>query len=127
LGDLKLYRVPERVDVNAKGQKQVAMIVQPKAGFRRVYKGQSVYNGWHQPLLNLSPALVGENKKDKGLGLPLPSGKGMVFENTDMGNQLVGEITVKDRAVGDDIDWFPAGYASCPRQHDTCSADQEIT
>lgn len=106
LGDLKLYRVPERVNVNAKGQKQVAMIVQPKAGFRRVYKGQPIYHAGHQPLLNLSPTLVGENKKDKGLGLPLPSGKGMVFENADMGNQLVGEITVKDRAVGDEIDWF---------------------
>ncbi|HMU21487.1 MAG TPA: hypothetical protein PKC48_04320, partial [Sphingorhabdus sp.] len=56
--------------------------------------------------LNRSPALAGETKNCKGLGLPLPSGKGMVFENTDMGNQLVGEITVKDRAVGDDIDWF---------------------
>jgi hypothetical protein len=106
LGDLKLYRVPERVDVNAKGQKQVAMIVQPKAGFRRVYKGQPVYNGWHQPMVNLNPTLVGENKKDTGLGLPLPSGKGMVFENAAMGNQLVGEITVKDRAIGDDIDWY---------------------
>ena len=106
LGDLKLYRVPERVTVNAKGQKQVAMIVQPKAGLRRVYKGQPVYNGWHQPTVNLNPTLVGENKKDTGLGLPLPSGKGMVFENAAMGNQLVGEITVKDRAIGDDIDWF---------------------
>ncbi|MEP2494708.1 MAG: hypothetical protein ABJH21_09670 [Parasphingorhabdus sp.] len=37
LGDLKLYRVPERVMVNAKGQKQVAMIVQPDVSYERIY------------------------------------------------------------------------------------------
>jgi len=37
LGDLKLYRVPEPVTVNAKGQKQVAMIVKPGAAFDRIY------------------------------------------------------------------------------------------
>ena len=37
LGDLKLYRIPEPVTVNAKGQKQVAMIVKPGAKFDRLY------------------------------------------------------------------------------------------
>jgi hypothetical protein len=104
LGDLKLYRLQEKVDVNAKGQKQVAMLTQPKSKFRRVYRGEPVWPGWHQPLLMLTPTLVGKNGKEEGLGLPLPSGRGMVFENSAYGDQLVGEITVKDRAIGDDIE-----------------------
>jgi hypothetical protein len=104
LGDLKLYRVPERMTVNAKGQKQVAMLVQPSAKFRRVYRGEPVWPGWNQPLLALTPTLIGKNEKDVGLGLPLPSGRGMVFENSAYGGQLVGEVAVKDRAVGDEIE-----------------------
>jgi hypothetical protein len=36
LGDLKLYRVPMRVSVEAHARKQVAMLVQPAAVFERV-------------------------------------------------------------------------------------------
>ena len=104
LGDLKLYRIPERMTVNAKGQKQVAMLVQPDAKFRRVYRAEPILYNWHQALLNLTPMLIGKNEKMDGLGLPLPSGTGMVFENSAFGNQLIGEITVADRAVGDDIE-----------------------
>ncbi len=39
LGDLKLYRVPEPVTVNAKGQKQVAMLTQPGSKFETYYGG----------------------------------------------------------------------------------------
>ena len=112
LGDLKLYRIPERMTVNAKGQKQVAMLLQPKAKFRRVYRADPIGYGWHQPLMNLTPMLIGKNEKLDGLGLPLPSGTGMVFENSAYGNQLIGEIMVKDRAVGDEIELsLPASTA----------------
>lgn len=104
IGDLKLYRVPERVSVNAKGQKQVAMIVQPLAKFRRVYKAEPIWTYGHVPLTGLVPTLVGKNEKDVGLGLPLPSGRGMVFENSAYGGQLVGEVAVQDRAIGDEIE-----------------------
>jgi hypothetical protein len=104
LGDLKLYRIPERMTVNAKGQKQVAMLLQPKAKFSRVYRAEPIGYGWHQPLLSLSPMLIGKNEKVDGLGLPLPSGTGMVFENSAYGNQLIGEIMVKDRTIGDEIE-----------------------
>jgi hypothetical protein len=104
LGDLKLYRVPEKVNVNAKGQKQVAMLVQPKSKFRRVYRGEPLYPWGQQNLMALTPTLLGKNEKADGLGLPLPSGMGMVFENSNFGSQLIGEVTVKDRAIGDDIE-----------------------
>ncbi|MEQ1539265.1 MAG: hypothetical protein ABL928_10075 [Sphingorhabdus sp.] len=112
LGDLKLYRIPERMTVNAKGQKQVAMLVQPKSKFRRVYRAEPIGYGWHQPMLSLIPTLIGKNEKLDGLGLPLPSGTGMVFENSAYGSQLIGEIMVKDRAIGDDIELsLPASMA----------------
>ena len=38
LGDLKLYRLPERVDVAAAGQKQVALLRQPHVTFERGYR-----------------------------------------------------------------------------------------
>jgi hypothetical protein len=104
LGDLKLYRVPERMTVNAKGQKQVAMLVQPDAKFRRVYRGEPLWPWGQQPLLSLTPTLLGTNEKTEGLGLPLPSGRAMVFENSSFGAQLVGEAKVTDRAVGDEVE-----------------------
>jgi hypothetical protein len=112
LGDLKLYRVPERMTVNAKGQKQVAMLVKPEAKFSRIYRAEPIGYNWHQPLLSLTPMLIGKNEKVDGLGLPLPSGTGMVFENSAFGSQMIGEIMVKDRAVGDDIELsLPASMA----------------
>ena len=112
LGDLKLYRIPERMTVNAKGQKQVAMLLQPKAKFRRIYRADPIGYGWHQPLLSLTPMLIGKNEKLDGLGLPLPSGTGMVFENSAYGSQLIGEVMVKDRAIGDEIELsLPASMA----------------
>ena len=104
LGDLKLYRIPERVTVNAKGQKQVAMLVQPKSKFRRIYRATPISLWGHQPLMSLTPMLTGKNEKTDGLGLPLPSGTGMVFENSAFGSQLVGEIKIADRAIGDEIE-----------------------
>lgn len=105
LGDLKLYRVPERVDVKAKGQKQVAMIVKPKAEFELIYKndlaGYYGARGFHP----LFATLRSRNETDKGLGVPLPAGQGAVFEQVWDQNLLAGEITVADRAVGEKIEW----------------------
>jgi hypothetical protein len=105
LGDLKLYRVPEPVTVNAKGQKQVAMIVRPGAAFDRVYTANvdNRYDdeGQSQPMTIL---FRGENRKEKGLGLPMPSGQVMVFEDSDYGPLLAGQSTLNDRAVGDEIE-----------------------
>lgn len=110
LGDLKLYRIPEPVTVNAKGQKQVAMIVKPTAAFDRLYTATlSDYgDGESQPMTIL---FRGENRKEKGLGLPMPSGQIMVFEDSRFGPLLAGQTAVKDRAVGDEIE-LPIGTSS---------------
>lgn len=102
LGDLKLYRIPERVDVKAKGQKQVAMIVQPDAQYERIYKVQA--SKFADSSMPIPYILHSKNDKEKGLGLPLPSGKFAVFENSRFGRLLIGEGNIDDRAIGDKVE-----------------------
>jgi hypothetical protein len=105
LGDLKLYRVPEPVTVNAKGQKQVAMIVKPQGKFDRLYSMKvEDYYGDDGESLPMNILLRGENVKDKGLGLPMPSGEVMVFEDSNFGPLLAGETDLEDRAVGEEVE-----------------------
>jgi hypothetical protein len=105
LGDLKLYRIPEPVTVNAKGQKQVAMIVKPDAKFDRYYTAR-LEEPDYMELGESAPMAImlkAENKKDNGLGLPLPSGQAMIFEDSPFGPLLAGEAPLSDRAIGDDV------------------------
>lgn len=105
LGDLKLYRVPEPVSVNANGQKQVAMIVKPAAAFNRLYTANvDKHSGENGDSLPMTILFRGDNRKEKGLGLPMPSGQVMVFEDSSFGPLLAGQSTLKDRAVGDEIE-----------------------
>ncbi|MFM2021874.1 MAG: hypothetical protein RJB02_1582, partial [Pseudomonadota bacterium] len=103
LGDLKLYRIPEPVTVNAKGQKQVAMIVKPAAAFDRLYTASTAdfSDGESRPMTILFRS---ENRTEKGLGLPMPSGQVMLFEDSRFGPLLSGQTSLKDRAVGDEIE-----------------------
>ncbi len=102
LGDLKLYRIPEPVTVNAKGQKQVAMLVKPGAAFEHYYAANvDGAGGESQPMTLM---LRGENKTEKGLGLPMPQGQVMIFENSNYGPLLAGEDVLKDRAIGEEIE-----------------------
>lgn len=102
LGDLKLYRIPEPVTVNAKGQKQVAMLVKPGADFTHHYAASvQDYAMESQPMTLM---LRGKNTTEKGLGLPMPQGQMMIFENSKYGPLLTGETSLKDRAVGEDVE-----------------------
>jgi len=102
LGDLKLFRVPERVTVNAKGQKQVAMIVQPDVTYERVYVARA--GNFNQDSGAVSYVLRSRNDTNNGLGVPLPAGKVAVFENSFVGPLLAGETALQDRAVNDEIE-----------------------
>lgn len=104
LGDLKLYRVPEPVTVNAKGQKQVAMIVKPGSAFDRIYIANVDQYGDDGSSMPMQILLRSENLKEKGLGLPMPSGQVMVFEDSSFGPLLAGQSSLGDRAVGDDVE-----------------------
>ena len=102
LGDLKLYRVPERVAVNAKGQKQVAMIVQPGVTFKRIYVANA--GNYNENSASISYILRSRNDRASGLGVPLPAGKVAVFENSFVGPLLAGEGDLPDRAVDNEIE-----------------------
>ncbi|WP_417614197.1 DUF4139 domain-containing protein [Parasphingorhabdus sp.] len=102
LGDLKLYRVPERVTVNAKGQKQVAMIVQPKVTYDRIYVANA--RDYSDASAPISYILRSKNDRQNGLGVPLPSGKVAVFENSAFGPLLAGEGDLPDRTIDDEIE-----------------------
>ena len=118
LGDLKLYRVPMPVTVNAQGQKQVALMVQPKVQYRRLYTGrmqadmdwqypQGATQGIYVPReseSSLSWQIRGLNEKRDGLGLPLPSGQVAIYEGSRFGSLLAGESSLSDRAIGDDVE-----------------------
>lgn len=113
LGDLKLYRIPEPVTVNAKGQKQVAMLVKPSASFDLLYTAnvEEYADDESNDTFPMTTLFRSENRIENGLGLPMPQGQVMVFENSQYGPLLAGQTSLKDRAVGDELE-MAIGQAS---------------
>ncbi len=105
LGDLKLYRIPEKVDVKAKGQKQVAMIVQPDAQYRRIFVAD-VSEFEDGDTFPVEYILRSQNDRESGLGLALPSGHFSVFENSKYGPLLIGEGSLADSAIDEEVELF---------------------
>jgi hypothetical protein len=103
LGDLKLYRIPEPVTVAANSQKQVALLIQRGVAVQEVYRTRLPAVG-SDVLQPATRTLVTRNRKQEGLGLPLPSGGLVLF--TQRGGQpfLAGQGRVEDRAVGEDVE-----------------------
>ncbi len=110
LGDLKLYRVPEPVTVAARGLKQVAFLNKDEVEAEFLYRAEcDPYDyfdadddsGGLEPMQML---LVIRNEEKKGLGAALPMGGLAVFEPGSFGPQLVGEPSLRDYAVGQDIE-----------------------
>ena len=103
LGDLKLYRVPEPVDVSAKGQKQVAFLD------RKAVKGQFLYladcnRGGEEDLVPTAMQLLALNEKADGLGQSLPMGGITIYEPTEAGDLLVGETRLRDYALSQEVE-----------------------
>jgi hypothetical protein len=110
LGDLKLYRIPVPVDVNAKGIKQVAFLN------KQDVKGEFLYVARCDPWDGFDDIsdwtdieateilLATRNTKERGLGVALPAGGFTLFEPTGDGPQLVGEEFVRDYAVGQEVE-----------------------
>lgn len=104
LGDLKLYRIPEPVTVTANGQKQVALLHKGKVKVERLYSLQLEARGESDELVPAELMLRSKNNRDKGLGLPLPSGQVAVFEQADGQSLLAGETSIPDLTVEDDVE-----------------------
>ncbi len=106
LGDLKLYRVPEPISVNAQGLKQVAFLN------KQDVKGELLYEVFCDPWTSFvqdgfsesSILLKTKNDEEHGLGIAMPMGGITVFEPSSSGDLLVGEEQLRDYAVGQDIE-----------------------
>ncbi|MBJ7440757.1 MAG: hypothetical protein JHD35_17260 [Sphingopyxis sp.] len=102
LGDLKFYRVPFRVDVSAKGQKQVALLAKERVAVEQLYAATLYQNSQPQPLMM---RLRVQNRESDGLGLALPAGTAAVFETIGGQRLLVGEAAIGDKAKDERVDY----------------------
>lgn len=104
LGDLKLYRVPHRTTLASMSQKQVAMLDRPSVPVDIVYRSRL----WDSSPLDVrSPVRIllrTQNRKEKGLGIPLPQGGVALFERHSGERVLVGEGSIADKAVNEDVE-----------------------
>ena len=108
LGDLKLFRVPARVDVSAKGMKQVAFLNKQAVKVRYLYQAGCDPYAWigdqRQTPRPASLLLVTKNEAAKGLGVALPQGSMTLYEPTARGDRLAGKTTLRDYASGQDME-----------------------
>lgn len=103
LGDLKLYRIPEPVTIAAQSQKQVAMLQKTGVKFEQIYADN--VNDIDDEPSSMSFLLRMKNVKDKGLGLPMPAGRVVLFEPVGGSLLLAGQGGVADYAIGDDVEF----------------------
>jgi hypothetical protein len=99
LGDLKLYRVPQSVDVSPNGQKQVALLAQHKVAFEKVYRAH-LY-AWQTMTMPAEIALRLRNETEAGLGIPLPAGTTTLYQPRGGSRLLLGTGTIGDTAKGE--------------------------
>lgn len=103
LGDLKLYRVPEPVTVASNSQKQVALLDRSRVKVEVFYRARvGVTDG--EQLFRPVRVLKTRNRKEEGLGLPLPAGGLVLFGAGRARPLLLGEGAVEDRAIGEDVE-----------------------
>ena len=119
LGDLKLYRVPERMTVAAQGLKQVAFLQRDDVKADLLYTAScSAWDDTAGPNA-ASIKLVTKNDKEHGLGVALPMGGITIFEPSSAGDLLIGEENLRDYAVGQDVEIYlgesTQTYFACKR------------
>jgi hypothetical protein len=103
LGDLKLYRVPDRTTVASRQSKQVRLLDRSSIPVSRVY-GAELY-----PDLTGVPdeaflLLRTMNNKANHLGLPLPSGRVAAFAVRNGEKLLLHEADLRDLAVDEEVE-----------------------
>ncbi|MDB5671069.1 MAG: hypothetical protein JWO25_2028 [Alphaproteobacteria bacterium] len=101
IGDLKLYRILRPVTVAARSQKQVLFLS------KRSVKGELLYRselGNHSGGDGPQMLFRMQNRKDQGLGEPLPAGQVTLFQNASGRRLLIGESDIADKAVGEEVE-----------------------
>jgi hypothetical protein len=105
LGDLKLYRIPEPVTLAARSQKQVAFMVRERVLVRFAYRQRfNANSAFDSPLDPPTRFLLTRNRAAEGLGEPLPAGGLVLFAQGPDRPILLGEGSLSDRAVGEDVE-----------------------
>lgn len=105
LGDLKLYRIPERVDVTAKGLKQVAFLNKEDVTGEFIYIARcDPYRDFGDAFSRTQLMFETVNDEDHGLGVAMPMGGFTMFEPSSAGELLVNEQGLRDHAVGQDVE-----------------------
>src|SRR5688572_20816585 len=101
LGDVRLYRIPIRVTVAARSQKQIALLKQPSVKVESLLRLRPWQGQFDQPLERL---LVTRNRQAEGLGLPLPAGKLALFGTRQGRRVLLGEGSIDDHTLDEKVE-----------------------
>ncbi|WP_200911501.1 DUF4139 domain-containing protein [Sphingomonas sp. Leaf33] len=109
LGDLKLYRVPERVSVAANQQKQVALLRRDAVRVERVYAARLFPGAAAARPTAIELRMA--NDAAAGLGVPLPAGTTALYGTRDGARVLLGLGRLDDIAVGGKV-WIGAGAST---------------
>lgn len=104
LGDLKLYRVPERTTVASRQSKQVRLLDRMSIPVRRIYMVELTEDANDTEQQRASMLLRTKNNAANHLGLPLPSGSVAVFGVSRHGRLLLNESGIRDLAVDEDVE-----------------------
>jgi len=103
LGDLKLYRVPERTTVAGRQSKQVRLLDKAGIPVTLVY-GADMAAGQAQAPIPASRLLRTMNTRANHLGLPLPSGHMAVFAARGGEKLLLSETALRDLAIDEELE-----------------------
>jgi hypothetical protein len=103
LGDLKLYRVPDRTTVASRQSKQVRLLDRSRIPITRVY-GADLAADENAPSAPAHVLLRTMNTVANHLGLPLPSGHVAVFAASDAGTLLQHESNLRDLALDEEVE-----------------------
>jgi len=103
LGDLKLYRVPERTNVSARQSKQVRLLDRAAIPVSVVYRA-SLDPGEVPSSFAARRVLRTVNDAAHHLGLPLPSGNLSVFASRHGERLLLHEAGMRDLAINEAVE-----------------------
>jgi hypothetical protein len=103
LGDLKLYRVPERTTVAGRQSKQVRLLDRAAIPIDTVYRAALTADEVRSSFA-AERVLRSVNDKAHHLGLPLPSGSIAVFALRDRQRLLLHESSLRDLAVNEELE-----------------------
>jgi hypothetical protein len=107
LGDLKLYRVPDRTTVAGRQSKQVRLLDRSAIPVQAVYGTDLSVGRDGVPAPGWAPAgvlLRTQNDEAHHLGLPLPSGRVAVFAADGGTRVLLRESGLRDLAVDEELE-----------------------